>query len=62
MTSLGLDADRGLYVEPHPSHPIFPGYFIASHTVNHAEEAQLFGELESIDQIENLLPTLQYLA
>jgi hypothetical protein len=53
---------RGPRVEPVPSTPLFPGYFISSYPpLNLREEAELFGELEATRKIQTILPSLQIL-
>lgn len=53
--------EKGIRAEPRPAGPVFPAFFLASHAVNHEEEARLFGELDSKGEIQSLLPTLQHL-
>jgi hypothetical protein len=52
----------GTRVQPVPSPPIFPGYFISSYPpLNVQEEAALFSELEAVGKGQAILSSLQIL-
>ena len=53
---------KGARVQPVPSTPIFPGYFISSYPpLNPQEEAGLFSELDAVGKSQAILSPLQIL-
>jgi hypothetical protein len=54
--------EKGVRIQPPPARPIFPGYFISSYPpLNPKEEAELFGQLDTVGESQKLVPILQIL-